>query len=207
MDWFAVLEYAPHLADWTMTVLMGLGIAATCGLRAFLPMLAVNLLAMTGRVELHEAFGFMGTWPATFMFLAATIAEVAGDKFPGVDHFMDTYGLLVKPMAATVSAAAFIADVDPLTALALGLIGGGASASLLGVAKAKVRALSSVATLGLGNPVLSVGEDAAAVAGITLTVVAPMLAFGVLMFTAGCVVAWAGARRAHRRALSRLAPA
>ena len=204
MDWIALLEYAPDLADWAVTVAMGLGIAATCGLRAFLPMLAVSLLAMTGRVELHESFAFMGTWPATFLFLVATVAEIAGDKFPGVDHFMDAYGLVLKPMAATVSAAAFIAHVDPLTAVALGLIGGGASASLLGIAKAKVRALSSVSTLGLGNPVLSLGEDVVAIAAIALTVIAPLLALGCLILVAGCVVAWAGSRWAHRRAIHSL---
>ena len=200
MDFVSLVEYGPQVADYGVTLFMGLAIAATCGLRAFLPLLAVNLLALTGRVELHESFGFLGSLPATLMFGTATIAELAGDKFPGVDHVMDAWGVVIKPAAATVAAAAFISHVDPLTAVALGLVGGGTSASVLGLAKAKVRVLSSGLTLGTGNVLLSLGEDSLVLGGLTLTVIAPMLAFGVVMFLAGCALVFVGHRRSRRRA-------
>lgn len=195
----SIFTVAPALADWTLTGVMGLCIAATCGLRAFLPLLMVSILALSGRVELNESFSFLGSWPALAMFATASAAEVGGDKVPGFDHFMDVCGVALKPAAATVAAGAFFADVEPLTALALGLVGGGLSASAIGLAKAKARLWSSGLTAGLGNSVISLGEDAVVIGGLSITVLAPMLALGIVAFCLTTAVVLVVARRQRRR--------
>lgn len=188
------------LADAGTTLVMGLSLAAACGFRAFLPLLAVNILAATGRVELAESFSFLGSFPATIMFVTATVAEIAGDKIPGFDHFMDAYGVVIKPTAATVTGAAFIGSVEPLTGLALALISAGASASLLGLAKAKVRAVTTVFTGGLGNPVVSTVEDVATVGGVSLIALLPWLSVGAVLFVGSLASVFVVHRLMRRRA-------
>lgn len=197
---------APELADWTLTGVMGLCIAATCGLRAFLPLLMVSILSLTGRVELNESFAFLGSWPALAMFATASVAELGGDKFPGVDHLMDACGVALKPAAATVAAGAFFAEVEPLTALALGLVGGGVSASAIGLAKAKARLWTSGLTAGLGNSVVSLGEDAIVIGGLSLTALAPMLALGVGAFVVSSLIVLVLARQQRKRTKALLLP-
>ena len=171
------LQYALHVA-------MGLCLAATCGLRTFLPLLALNLLALTGNVELNDSYQFVGTWPATVVFGTATVAEFLADKIPGLDHLLDGVGLLAKPTAATILTAATLIHVDPLLAGVLGLVAGGASASVLGLLKAKVRAISSLSTAGVGNVVLSFGEDGLALGTVLIAVLLPGLALAVVLLMA-----------------------
>jgi hypothetical protein len=113
---------------------------------------------------------------------------------------MDSIGVLVKPTAAAVAAASMVTGFDPLLALVLGLLTGGVAAEAVHVAKAKVRAASTVFTGTTGNPVLSVAEDGAAVAGVTLAALAPVLG-GIAVVTGLLLMtAWWLRRRSRRSA-------
>jgi len=188
----------PEVASHAMTIAMGVALAATCGIRAFLPLLVVNLLAMTGRVELGDSFQFLATWPATLLFGTATVAELAGDKFPGVDHLLDVFGAVIRPAAATLVAASLITTWDPLTACAFGMIGGGMSAGVTFAAKAQLRLLSTATTGGLANAVISVVEDGLAVAAVIVAVLAPLILAAVALGGLFLVAAWTMARRQRR---------
>lgn len=200
MDLSTLTALGPDLANNAVTIGMGLALAATCGLRAFLPLLLINILALTGRVDLADSFAFMGTWQAFALFGSATVAEVAGDKVPGVDHFLDTFGVVIRPAAAAVAAASVITWFDPLTATAFGLIGGGLTAGAVLAVKAKVRMLTSATTAGLGNTMVSVGEDAVAVGTAGVALVAPILLTVVAVAILGVVLAWAALRRTEAAA-------
>ncbi|MEN0061481.1 MAG: DUF4126 domain-containing protein [Myxococcota bacterium] len=192
VDWSSVASVAPSLA---VQITLGLCLAATTGLRTFLPLLAVNLVAMSGMLELNESYAFVGHWGATVVFGTATLVEVLGDKIIGVDHTLDAIGVLAKPAAATVLAAAVLTDLDPLLAAVLGLVGGGASASALGLVKAKVRAVASVTTAGVGNAALSLIEDVVAISTVILSLLLPGLTL--LLVLIGIFVAVRFIRRAR----------
>ena len=49
VDWFSIVT----------GLSMGLALAATCGLRAFLPLFGVSVLAYMGKIELAESFSWM----------------------------------------------------------------------------------------------------------------------------------------------------
>ncbi len=187
MDPFEFLSLVPLVATHTVTVAMGLGLAATCGLRAFMPLLAINLMAMTGYVELADSFAFMNHWSATLLFGSATVFEFAGDKIPAFDHLMDSMGVVIRPTAATIAGASMITFVDPLAGLALGLIVGGGSAGTITVVKGGVRALSTTFTAGFLNPFISTVEDGLALAAVILAILAPVLfvCLGVLFIGLG----------------------
>lgn len=193
MDWTLMASFAPTVA---VQIALGLCLAATTGLRTFLPLLAVNLMAMSGALPLNETYAFVGHWGATVIFGTATLLEILGDKIIGIDHALDSVGVVAKPIAATILAAAVLYDLDPLLAAVLGLVGGGASASVMGLVKAQVRAVSSVTTLGVGNTVLSLIEDVVAVTTVVLSLLLPGLAL--LLIVAGVWFAVRFVRRSRR---------
>jgi hypothetical protein len=155
---------------------MGFALAATVGLRTFLPLLAAGLLARFGYVDLGNSFEWMSKTPALVVFGSAVVFEVLADKVPGLDHALHVVESFVKPVAGTLIAASLFTNLDPTMAVVLGLIGGGTIAGAVHIAKGTTRAASTALTGGLGNPILSVLDDILAAGGIVLAILAPLVA-------------------------------
>lgn len=188
---------------WILVVQLALGfsLAAACGLRAFLPIFAASALARAGYVTLGTSFEWMGSTPALIVFGSAVVFEIAGDKFPAIDHLLDAAGVVVKPAAATLLASSFLTGIDPLPAAVLSLVTGGAVAGTVHVIKSKVRLGSTLVTAGIGNPVLSILEDVVAFCATALAILVPIVAALVVLMMA------AGAFFAIRKLRTRRAPA
>jgi hypothetical protein len=161
---------------------MGFALAATVGLRTFLPLLAAGLLARFGYVDLGNSFDWMSHTPALIVFGSAVVFEVLADKVPGLDHALHLVESFVKPVAGTLIAASLFTNLDPMMAVVLGLIGGGTIAGAVHIARGTTRAASTAFTGGLGNPVLSLLDDFLAVGGIVLAVLAPVIAAMIVIF-------------------------
>jgi len=127
-------------------------------------------------VDLGHSFEWMQTTPALIVFGSAALFEVLADKVPGLDHALHLVESFVKPVAGTLVAASLFTNLDPMTAVVIGLVGGGTIAGAVHVAKGTTRAASTVLTGGLGNPVLSIFDDVLAVGGIIMAVLAPIIA-------------------------------
>jgi uncharacterized protein DUF4126 len=180
------------------SVALGIGLAACAGLRAWLPLLLAGALARGGFIELGPAFRFITSNRALVLFAVATVVEIVGDKFPVVDHALDSISTVLRPAAGALLAASVMWQVsDPLTALALGVAVGAPSALVPHAAKSLLRAGSTALTGGLANPVLSLVEDIAAVVLFILAVVVPVLLAAGLLLVAFLIV-----RRLARRSPS-----
>ena len=155
---------------------MGFALAACVGLRAFLPLLVAGLLARYGYVQLGASFAWMESTPALVVFGSAFVFEVLADKVPILDHALHAVETFVKPMAATLLAASLFTSLDPVLAMTLGLIGGGTIAGAVHAVRGGARLLSTGATAGLANPVLSLLDDALAVFGVAFAFLLPVLA-------------------------------
>ncbi|MFN7975269.1 MAG: DUF4126 domain-containing protein [Acidobacteriota bacterium] len=166
-----------------MEVVMGMSLAAACGLRAFLPMLAIGICERTGYLTLGAHFHWLGSTPALIVFGVAVAIELVGDKVPAVDHALDVMGLVVKPVAGAILASAAITDVDPLLASVVGIITGGAMSAGVHVVKAKARVVSSAVTFGFANPFVSMVEDAFVALLTVLAILAPVIALGLVLVT------------------------
>ena len=177
MDALSQMDPAAML-DQGMAIGMGLALAATCGIRAFLPLFVVSVLAWTGKVELGDAFTWMGTPGAMICFGTAVLAELVGDKIPAVDHALDAAGVVVKPVAATLATASMVTEFNPMLAVALGLMTGGVAAEGVHLTKAKARLMSTAFTGSIANPILSVLEDIASFIGVIMAVLVPFLVLG-----------------------------
>lgn len=164
---------------------MGFALAATCGLRAFLPLFTAAVLARMGYISVGPSFAWIASTPALIVFGSAVVIELIGDKVPVVDHALDVVGLIVKPTAATLLTASMFTSVDPVLAVVLGLATGGSVAGGVHVVKSKLRLASTLFTAGIGNPILSVLEDLVSILSIGLAVLLPLFA---AFFAAGCIM-------------------
>lgn len=191
--------------NWTEVVpavALAIALAACAGLRAWLPLLLTGGLVRAGVIEVGSSFTFISSNRALILFGVASVIEIVADKIPAVDHALDALGTVLRPVAATVLAASvFGSFADPVTAVALGAAVGAPTALVPHAAKSVLRAASSALTAGVANPVISILEDLIALALFLLAVLLPLLAGGLVLWTA-----WLIARRLRRRARSAPAP-
>lgn len=177
MDVASLSEFLPALA-------LAIALAASAGLRAWLPLLLAGVLARAGVLDLGESFSFLSSNKALILFGVATVIELVGDKVPAVDHALDVMGTPLRPAAGALLAASVLGTVtDPLTALALGTAVGAPSALVPHAAKTAIRTVSTTLTGGLANPILSFLEDVITVVMLVLAVFVPILVVALLAVT------------------------
>ncbi|MEE8218396.1 MAG: DUF4126 domain-containing protein [Vicinamibacteria bacterium] len=177
MEVATLSEFLPALA-------LAIALAASAGLRAWLPLLLAGGLARLGVLDLGSSFAFLGSDKALMLFGVATIVELLGDKVPAVDHALDVIGTPLRPAAGALLAASVLGTVsDPLTALVLGTAVGAPAALVPHVAKSALRMVSTTLTGGLANPLLSLLEDAIAILTFVLAILVPFLVVLLLAVT------------------------
>lgn len=183
-------EFLPALA-------LAIALAASAGLRAWLPLLLAGGLARLGVLDLGPSFQFLGSNKALLVFGVATVVEVVGDKIPAVDHALDLIGTPLRPAVGALLAASVLGTVsDPLTAIVLGTAVGAPSALVPHAAKSALRAASTATTGGLANPLLSLLEDVISIVTFVAAVLVPVLVVCALGLTLVLASRWLRRRRA-----------
>jgi hypothetical protein len=167
----------PEIISALPAAFLGVGLAASSGLRAFLPLLLACLAAKIGLFGLNLTgnFAWLASDTALIALSIASVVEIAGDKIPVVDHALDAVGTVLRPGAGALVAAAVWNQNDPATAALMGVMFGAPLALGLHAAKAGTRGASTLTTAGMGNPVLSVAEDFAALLLGLVAFLAPLL--------------------------------
>ena len=172
----------------------GVGIAAACGLRAFLPLFLLGLASRFGSLGLEPHVRWLASDPALIALGAATALELAADKIPIVDHVLDAIGIALRPAAAWLGAYAVLVQwPEPWGAIVALILGGGAL--VLHTLRAKLRLGSTVLTAGAANPLLSLGEDLLTVLLVGLALLAPLLVLLLVALWIAAIARWR-----HRRA-------
>ena len=173
--------------QYVLPLLLGLGLSASTGLNTFLPLL---LLAGAARfhvagIELGTKFEWLTSDAAIITLIVACVLELVADKIPAVDHFLDSAGTIVRPVAGALASASVLTGVDPMVETIVGIIIGAPTSLGLHTLKAGTRVASSATTFGCANPVLSIVEDILAfmlsVLSIFLPIVVPV-ALALLVF-------------------------
>ncbi len=172
----------------------GVGVAAACGLRAFLPPLAVGLAARFGLLHLRPGLEWLAGDEVLIALGVAAALEVLADKVPIVDHLLDAAGVVVRPLAAGVAAYAVLDGWDAPWARLLALVLGAGALAVQG-AKAKARLGSTALSLGHANPILSLGEDVLALGLVALAILVPLLALAGALGLAWLLARWLRRRR------------
>ena len=184
MDVATLTEFLPALA-------LAIALAASAGLRAWLPLLLAGGLARLGVLDLGPSFQFLASNRALVLFGVATAIELIGDKIPAIDHALDVIGTPLRPAAGALLAASVLGTVtDPLTSVVLGVTVGAPSAFVPHVAKSALRSASTTVTGGLANPLLSILEDVISVVTFVLAVLLPLLVVVLLGLTLYLAARW-----------------
>ena len=177
------------------------GLASAAGFNAYVPLLTVGLVARyTDLLRLAKPFDVL-TQPWMLGAIAVlAVVDFVADKIPAVDHAWHAVGAIANPVAGAVLFASqqnVLTEVHPAVAAVAGLIvAGGFHGS-----RSLARPVSTAATGGLGNPVLSLVEDVISGLLSLLAVFLPFIAFGMAGLVAVLLVL--GAMRAARSVRAR----
>lgn len=175
----------------------GIALAASAGLRAFLPLFAAGSAARWFDWPIASSMNWLTNDVALVMFGLASVVEILADKIPAVDHILDMLQTVLSPAAGAIAALAALQGWPAPFALALAIIVGAPIAGGFHAIGALTRVKSSATTAGTANPVLSVIEDVAAVAMVVLAFVVPLLLLVAIFWFA---IRWVRRRRALTRA-------
>jgi len=158
-----------------LSIAAGLGLAAACGFRVFVPLLVVSIGARGGMIELSEGFRWLGSTPALVALSIATALEIAAYYVPVVDNFLDSVATPCAVVAGVVVSAAVFTDMDPWLRWSLATVAGGALAAAVQIPTVVARAASTTTTGGVANHLVATAEAGAATAFSFLAVVWPLL--------------------------------
>jgi hypothetical protein len=136
------------------------GLSASAGLNAYIPLLAVSLLAkFTDLINLQSPWDTLTSWWIIGLLVVLGTIEFFADKVPAVNHINDIIQTFIRPAAGAIAFAAsakVITDVHPVLSMGLGLVVAGSVHAVKSVA---VRPAISATTGGLGNTPVSIAED------------------------------------------------
>lgn len=159
-----------------LSIAIGLGLAAACGFRVFVPLLIAGLAAQGGRLPLAPGFDWLASTPALIALGTATVLEIGAYYFPWLDHILDLVATPAAVIAGMLAAGSVITDLPPLLKWSVVLIGGGGMAGLVQAATVFLRLKSTAVTGGAANPGVATAEVLGA--GITawIAILLPIVA-------------------------------
>lgn len=186
------------------TLLAALGLSSTAGIRAYLPLLALGIAGDAGIVQMQGSFKDLGS-PAVLLVLGIlVVGEFIIDKVPVIDHISDLVHTVIRPISGAVIMAGTANPISQQHPWIAALIGAVLAFAFHG-AKAATRPAVSATTAGIGNPVVSIIEDVAAVLMSLLLLFAPIIGFIVILLIAVTFLRFVS--RIFRKFTSKRAPA
>lgn len=181
------------------SVCLGLGVAAACGFRIFVPFLVMNLAARAGYLTLGGNFEWIGGTPALITFAVATALEIGAYYIPGVDNLLDFIATPAAVVAGIVASASVVTGMDPYLKWTLATIAGGSIAGAVQITTVGLRQASLLGTGGFANPAVSSAEAAGSLATTLVSLMLPVLAVSVVILGLISVRQRRRSRRARRQ--------
>lgn len=196
-----------------LEVLTGIGLSASAGLNAWIPLLTIGLLdRFTNLITLPHGWEWLANgWILGILGVLLAI-EIVADKVPVLDSVNDAVHTVIRPTAGGLAFGASseshtVTVSDPGTFFAshqwVGIASGALIALFMHVLKSSARPVINAATLGIGAPIVSTLEDTTSVGMSIVAIVLPVLVIGFLVVIA--LVAWRVGRRVRKRRASRAA--
>lgn len=188
-----------------MALGIGMGLAASCGFRVFMPLLIAAIAAKSGMLALADGFEWLSTWPAIVALGVATVLEIAAYYVPWLDNLLDTVSTPAAVVAGIIASAACVTDVDPMLKWSVAIIAGGGIAGIFKTGAVVLRTASSATTGGAGNPIISTIEWMVSVFLSILTILLPLVALIVVAVLLALIIRF-GLRVATRLSLGAQEP-
>lgn len=179
--------------QWIMSACIGVGLAACCGFRVFVPLLIASVATKLGFIGTVAGFEWLSDWPALFGLSLATIFEIGAYYIPWLDNLLDTLATPASVIAGTVLSTSFLHIDNSLVHWGLGLMLGGGSAGIVQAGTSLLRLGSTATTGGVANPVVATGENVASFGLSLFTIFLPLIGAviigAVLIFIIGRLLA------------------
>lgn len=187
--------------DMLLGVFSAFGLSASAGLNAYIPLLVVGVIGhyFPNTLTLNQPWDLIANPWILILLGVLVIIEMLADKVPAVNHINDAIQTIVRPAAGAIAFAAsakVITDINPVLALACGLLVAGSVHAVKSVA---IRPMVTATTGGAGNIPVSIAEDVAATGVSILALVLPIM-MGTLLIIFFALLAWWLSRRAQRTA-------
>ncbi|NOZ77773.1 MAG: DUF4126 domain-containing protein [Acidobacteria bacterium] len=182
------------------TVAAVLGLASAAGLNAYATLFILGLGVRLEIVHFQSPVArFLADTPALVTLAILYLVEFAADKVPAVDHAWDTVHTFIRPLAGAAAAVAVVGGHGNEGWVVIAALVAGTTSLLFHGAKATGRLAISATTLGTGNWFVSLVEDAVAITGSILALLAPIAAlFFLAVFVLLAVWFWRSRRAAAR---------
>ena len=158
-----------------LSVAVGLGLAAACGFRVFLPLFMISLTSHLGFLKLAGTFEWMSSWPALIAFGSATLLEIGAYYIPFIDNLLDSVATPAAILAGALAMMTQVGDQNPLLAYSIAAVAGAGAAGAVQGLTTITRQFSSLATAGFGNPIVATVEAGLSVGMSLLAVFLPLL--------------------------------
>ena len=185
------------MIDWILSACVGLGLAACCGFRVFVPMLVAALSTKLGLIGTMPGYEFIGSWSAIIGLSIATSFELGAYYIPWLDNLLDTVAMPVAIVAGTLLSTSFLQVNDEMIRWAMSLMLGGGAAGLVQAGTSLLRLGSAATTGGLANPIVATGENAASLGLSIMTVLLPLFTFALII----CLLIFLAVRLLARKRL------
>ena len=179
--------------DVLIAILTGVGLAAACGFRVFVPLFLVSLsmnagvdmplgLDSTVQTLMGEDMAWLGQPLVTTGLGVATLVEVGGFYIPWVDNLLDVLAAPLAVGAGTFMSAALMPELfgDGAMKWAIALMAGGGSSGVVQFGTALARGTSTATTAGLANPLVATFELISSILTTLFAVLIPLLVIAVL---------------------------
>jgi hypothetical protein len=197
------------MLGYVLEALTGMGLSASAGLNAYIPLLAMGLLdRYTSLIDLPSGWSWLSNGWVLAILIVLLAIEVVADKIPIMDHLNDVVHTVIRPTAGGMAFGASsqsqtVTVKDPGSFFShhqwVPIAAGAAIALTVHGVKATARPVVNVSTLGFGTPIVSTIEDAFSTVLSVVAIVLPVL---VVVFVVGFVwfVVWVRRRRRRRKA-------
>lgn len=169
----------------------GIGLAAASGFRVFLPPFLLSVWFKLGLMDVDlegSDFEFLSSDMSLIVMGSASLMEILAYKVPFLDNALDAVATPLAGLAGVTVVAITLQGTDPAIQWAFAIIAGGSTS--IGIQSATVagRGLSSVASLGVANPIFSTIEDIFSLLIVLIALLAPFLALIGILFALGILV-------------------
>jgi len=170
------------------SLLSAFGLSTAAGLNAYIPLLAVGLLARyTDLIHLDGPYVLL-THPLVLLLLALlALLDFVADKIPAIDHIAHMVGVLIHPIAGALlfmTANNASGTLSPFLAALFGMVLAGGTHGLRAIA----RPVATASTAGIANPFVSLIEDITSFTLAVLALLVPAVAVLLIFLIAYLVI-------------------
>ena len=153
-----------------LSLSLGLGLAAACGFRVFIPPLMMGVGSRLDLYNLEGSFVWVDDTWAIAIFAVATLLEIGGYFIPWIDNLLDAVATPAAIIGGNFGTSASLeGELDPSAQWTLSVIAGGSVSGVIQLGTVATRAISTGTTGGLANPIISLLEAVASILCILIS--------------------------------------